>query len=113
MRRLSILLCFAASPAFAHAVLIDSTPAPDGHVKAGDLAIMLRYNSRIDAPRCKVTLTAPDGSVQRLATAAEGPDRMIVKVPVKPGDYTLRWQVLAIDGHITRGTVPFTVDAPK
>jgi methionine-rich copper-binding protein CopC len=25
------------------------------------------------------------------------------------GAYVVRWQVLAIDGHITRGDVPFTV----
>jgi methionine-rich copper-binding protein CopC len=30
-----------------------------------------------------------------------------------PGDYVASWQVLATDGHVTRGTVPFTVDAPK
>jgi hypothetical protein len=29
-----------------------------------------------------------------------------------PGVYVLRWQVLAIDGHITRGDVPFTVMEP-
>jgi hypothetical protein len=26
-----------------------------------------------------------------------------------PGDYRLRWQVLASDGHITRGEIPFSV----
>ena len=31
---------------------------------------------------------------------------------LKPGAYTLRWQALALDGHITRGDVPFTVTAP-
>jgi hypothetical protein len=29
-----------------------------------------------------------------------------------PGAYTLIWQVLSIDGHITRGTLPFSVVAP-
>jgi methionine-rich copper-binding protein CopC len=29
-----------------------------------------------------------------------------------PGDYRLRWQVLAYDGHITRGEIPFTVMHP-
>jgi len=28
---------------------------------------------------------------------------------LKPGEYQLRWQVLAVDGHITRGEIPFTV----
>ncbi len=29
-----------------------------------------------------------------------------------PGDCVLRWQVLAVDGHITRGDVPLSVKAP-
>jgi methionine-rich copper-binding protein CopC len=28
---------------------------------------------------------------------------------IQPGSYRLRWQVLALDGHITRGDIPFTV----
>jgi methionine-rich copper-binding protein CopC len=28
---------------------------------------------------------------------------------MKRGSYILRWQVLATDGHITRGQVPFQV----
>jgi len=28
---------------------------------------------------------------------------------LRPGTYRLRWQVLASDGHITRGEIPFTV----
>jgi copper resistance protein C len=27
------------------------------------------------------------------------------------GDFVLHWQVLSIDGHVTRGDVPFRVDA--
>jgi methionine-rich copper-binding protein CopC len=34
-------------------------------------------------------------------------------VTLAPGAYTLHWQVLAVDGHITRGNVPFTVDATR
>jgi len=107
----AVLSGFAATPACAHAVLIDSTPAPDGHVKPGPIAIRFRYNSRIDAPRSKLTLTSPDGSTSRLASRGEGPDYLDADTTVTPGAYTLHWQVLAVDGHITRGNVPFTVDA--
>ncbi len=31
---------------------------------------------------------------------------------LRPGTYKLRWQVLAIDGHITRGDIPFRVTTP-
>lgn len=100
----------APAPARAHAVLIDSVPAPAGHVPAGNLAIKFRYNSRIDAPRSKLTLTRPDGSTSRLASHGEGPDLLEAGLTLPPGAYTLHWQVLAVDGHITRGNVPFAVD---
>ena len=100
----------APCPALAHAVLIDSVPAPAGHVPAGSLAVKFRYNSRIDAPRSKLTLTRPDGSVSRLDSHGEGPDLLEAGVSLSPGAYTLHWQVLAVDGHITRGNVPFAVD---
>jgi methionine-rich copper-binding protein CopC len=28
------------------------------------------------------------------------------------GAWRVRWQVLAVDGHITRGDIPFTLRAP-
>jgi methionine-rich copper-binding protein CopC len=105
-------LIAAAPAAMAHAILVDSTPAPNGHVPAGKLAITFRYNSRIDTSRSKLTLTAPDGSETRLDVAdGPAPALLVAQTTVAPGDYTLRWQVLATDGHITRGSVPFTVDA--
>ena len=108
----ALLLALAASPAAAHAILIDSTPAPEGHVHPGTLNVIFRYNSRIDVPRSKLTLTAPDGTLTRLpATAGGKPDLLLATARVAQGDYALHWQVLAIDGHITRGNVPFTVDA--
>lgn len=106
------LASFAAPhAASAHAILIDSTPAPNSHVPPGALAVKFRYNSRIDAPRSKLTLSAPDGTARRLPSHGEGADLLEADVTLTPGAYTLRWQVLAIDGHITRGNVPFTVGA--
>ncbi len=79
----------------------------------GSTTIRLRYNSRIDAGRSRLTLTRPDGSTVVLPIGkAPKPDLLITQAALKPGAYSLRWQVLAIDGHITRGDVPFTVTAP-
>jgi len=98
-------------PAAAHAILMDSVPAVNGTAKGPDIAIDLRYNSRIDHKRSRLTLTLPDQSQQVLPIDLDGPDdRLDTKASLPPGAYTLRWQVLAIDGHITRGDVPFTVE---
>jgi methionine-rich copper-binding protein CopC len=110
---LAAVLLLGPVPAFAHAILVDSVPAPQSHVPAGRLAISLRYNSRIDAERSKVTLTGPDGTTERLEIASPGrPDMLRAEAMLRPGEYVLRWQVLAVDGHITRGDVPFTVTEP-
>ncbi|MBS0559739.1 MAG: copper resistance protein CopC [Proteobacteria bacterium] len=107
-----LVACFAAG-AWAHAVLVRSTPAAGGSVPAGELAFELHYNSRIDAGRSRLTLTGPGhaGTVLPVRAGAV-PDELRAAATLAPGAYTLRWQVLATDGHITRGDVPFTVTGP-
>ncbi len=107
----AVLGMVAVGPARAHAIIVDSVPAPLSHVPAGHVAIALRYNSRIDAERSKLVLRHGDEE-QRLPTrAAATPDLLDAGVTLAPGSYEIVWQVLATDGHITRGRVPFTVDA--
>jgi len=63
-------------------------------------------------------LTAHSGggdlSLQGFVTfAGDGPpDLLTTTAALSPGGYVVRWQVLAVDGHITRGDVPFTVTGP-
>jgi len=99
--------------AAAHAILETSEPANGAHVPAGALTLRLRYNSRIDRARSGLTLTRPDQSKITLRIDPEGPpDLLTSTVTLTPGAYVVRWQVLAIDGHITRGDVAFTVTGP-
>lgn len=108
---LFLVLAAAPLPAAAHAILMESVPAVNATAKGPDLAFDLRFNSRIDKKRSRLTLTLPDQSQQVLPIDADGPDdRLDTKATLPAGAYTLRWQVLAIDGHITRGDVPFTVE---
>ncbi|MBV9812178.1 MAG: copper resistance protein CopC [Acetobacteraceae bacterium] len=104
------LLPFAPGPASAHAILVESAPAPGGAVASGHFALRLRYNSRIDRSRSKLTITLPDGAQSRLPIDDSGPpDILTSQTDLQPGSYVLHWQVLAVDGHITRGDVRFSV----
>jgi copper resistance protein C len=99
--------------ATAHAILIDSSPAIRATVPAGHVSFTLHYNSRIDRGRSRLTLIAPDKSQTRLPIGADGAgDVMTTAADLAQGEYIVRWQVLATDGHITRGDLPFTVQAP-
>lgn len=107
----AIVMLWTARYVEAHAVLKESQPAANGKVAGPDVPILLRYNARIDAKLSKVQLLNPDNSTTDLTidkqTAA---DTLNTKATgLKPGAYRIRWQVLAPDGHITRGEVPFTV----
>jgi hypothetical protein len=95
----------------AHAVLVQSQPAAGGSVPAGKVDMSFSYNSRIDRARSRLTLTNPDHSLTVLKISPAGPPNVITTDAnlITPGAYVVRWQVLAVDGHITRGDVPFTV----
>ena len=103
-----------SGPAAAHAILLGSKPGLNEAVPEGEARIVLRFNSRIDADRSRLLLTRPDRTQAPLPIAPDSPaDVLTASAPVTPGAYSLRWQVLAIDGHITRGEVRFTVRAQR
>ena len=107
-------IAFAPNPAQAHAILEASQPPARGAVPAGTIHVRLRYNSRIDQARSVLTLIRPDKTRVPVPIDPDGPPETINAtldlVPGSPtGTYVLRWQVLAIDGHIPRGDLPFSV----
>jgi methionine-rich copper-binding protein CopC len=105
------MLVMAAPAVLAHAILVEASPAAGSAVGGPDLAVRLRFNSRIDGARSRLTLVRPDKQ-ERVLTLDEQPGPALLTARVTglvPGAYRLRWQVLATDGHITRGEVPFRV----
>jgi copper resistance protein C len=107
-----LLIALAPKPAWAHAVLMSSSPAANSAVTGPDVTILLRYDSRVDPVRSTLTLVSPDGKMRKVSIAGQtAPNLLSAKVTglVLKGTYVLRWQALASDGHITRGEVPFRV----
>jgi methionine-rich copper-binding protein CopC len=105
------LLFLLPHAAFAHAVLVKSSPAQGATVKAGDLDITLTYNSRIDALHSSLHLIGSDGKAHTLSVDGHaGPNLLVSKAAgLTAGEYKLEWQVQASDGHISRGVVAFRV----
>jgi copper resistance protein C len=98
----------------SHAVLLETIPAADSTTTGPNVSVRLRFNVRIDRNRSRLTLVLPDGkSVSLKIDEESAPDSLLSRANgLMSGDYHLRWQVLAIDGHITRGEVPFRVKSP-
>jgi len=105
------LLMACTEVCWAHALLMESSPKANSAVKGSDLTINLRFNVRIDGERSRLRLAGPDGVIQTLGPRVQPTaDTLETHVSgLKAGAYKLEWQVLASDGHISSGTVPFTV----
>lgn len=106
----ALLLVAGGAPAWAHAILLESAPAANATLRPGHAELRLRFNSRIDAARSRLSLGPPGQPGAPVALAAsDRPDVLAGPAELAPGRYVLHWQVLAVDGHITRGSVAFTV----
>ncbi len=97
--------------AFAHAILVHSTPADQAIVHSRTVNLVLEFNSRIDAGRSMLTLTGP---TEKNLPVQIQPSLKISELKgsasnLANGTYHLHWQVLATDGHITRGEITFSV----
>lgn len=111
---LLLMLCLLAGAAWAHAIIVESTPKMNDVIAGPVLEIKLRFNVRIDGGRSKLSLILPDGTSRAVELPRQlSPDSLSATVPeLLPGNYHLHWQVLASDGHITQGDIPFSVVIP-
>jgi len=109
---LLLLVACATQVCWAHAILMDSSPKLNSAVNGPDVDINLRFNVRIDGGRSRVLLVSPDGKVSPLTLASQAtPDTLQTRATgLKPGTYKLQWRVLASDGHMSSGDIPFTVN---
>jgi len=103
-----LLLTLAPRGAAAHAILLASIPASGATIPMGEFTFILRFNSLLDHARSRLILVGPDGEQTTLTISPAGPeDTLSALAIISPGGQSLRWQALALDGHITRGQIIF------
>lgn len=109
-----VLMLWPVSPVAAHALVVASTPSANAEIAGPAFDLRIQFSDRIDKRRSKLSLLSTTGqafAVQPLDDASA--DMLAGHVAgLAAGSYRLQWQVLAIDGHITRGEIPFTVTTP-
>ena len=105
-----LILGWSAPPAAAHAILLSTSPQANSTVDGRGVRLKLQYNSRIDGKRSRVLLVFPGDRERVIECDQTSPDILTSDLKdLAPGEYILRWQVLAEDGHITRGELSFRV----
>jgi methionine-rich copper-binding protein CopC len=106
------MLSLASESAWAHAILVESNPREGSFVTGPDLTAVLSFNSRIDQSRSRLSLDGPGLSAYPVPVNRDDtePTKLVAALHhLNTGIYTMHWQVLAADGHITRGTISFRV----
>jgi copper resistance protein C len=97
-------------PSYGHAVLVEAIPGAHSTVSGRSVKVRLQFNVRVDPKRSRIALVSPDKSQKLLTMTQSAPDVLESQLAgLETGDYSIRWQVLASDGHITQGEIPFKV----
>jgi len=113
----AVILLSAPGTAAAHALVIESRPPAGAKLTESPAEIYLRFNSKLEKRLSHVTISTEKGKPVALPIAADGhdrPDRLVLPVaPLAPGNYLVRYKVLAVDGHITEGILRFSVLEPR
>lgn len=101
--------------AFAHATPTTYTPAAGATELTVPETVTIHFSERIEEAASSIRVFAPDGAEAHTAEAAPADDPRVFIVPIEgdaEGVYTVSWQVVSVDdGHFTKGSYSFLVDA--
>ena len=102
------LVTFAVT-ASAHAHLEKSSPADGSVMMTSPSSIVLSFSEA--ARLTALSIQRADEAKQNLKPFPTAAARQISVPlpPLKPGAYSLTWRVLSDDGHVTTGTLRFTL----
>jgi len=85
------LLLAVAVAADAHAIIVAAEPGVGAILHGPKMQVMLRFNSRIDRERSRLSLLRSIGKPEIVPLAASAPDTLTGKLQaLPPGRYRLR-----------------------
>ncbi len=100
----------------AHVALVAATPVPGSTIGQPPKVVRIRFDQIPDPKFNGITLLDTSGkSVAGGPATTSGSDPSVVEVTLAaklpPGLYTVAWQALANDGHLTKGNYSFTLSS--
>lgn len=114
--RLSVAFAglLTATGALAHAHLQQQSPAAGAQLAASPQTLTLSFSEGIEPAFSGVSVTGPQQhavATGKLTRSADNPTQVTVPVAetLRPGEYTVAWHVVSVDGHKTKGQYTFSV----
>jgi methionine-rich copper-binding protein CopC len=104
-------LSTATPPVWAHAYPAISVPNNGAAVKESPREVRIQFTEAVEMAFSSITVKGPNKeTVSQGALRKLSDDTIAIDVkPLQPGSYTVEWQVLSVDTHITEGVLRFTV----
>jgi len=110
------LVLLGASPAAAHAELVETDPAEGAVVRTAPETVTLTFNETVRLTAQEVAVFDATGEQVDSSASASGPE-VSVSLPgaadLDHGTYVVSWNVLSSDGHPISGALTFSVGAPS
>lgn len=107
-----VALVGMASPAAAHATLIDSTPRSGEALQAAPDAIVLRFDDAVEIPLGSITVIDSNRRSIKVGKAHHGESSSVVEASLPdldPGAYAVSWRAVSADSHPISGAFTFTI----
>lgn len=106
----------AATDARAHAALVKADPARRAVLAKAPPQVRLWFNERLEPAYARVTLARTgSGPVKTGLPRLEATDSRVLILdlpPLAPGDYTVSYRVLSLDGHSLEQGYAFSILPP-
>jgi copper transport protein len=111
------LLLMAGGPVLAHSFVRSTSPKEGSTVTEVPDRLVMRFNGAVEVSFGSIRVLDPHGdSVDEGDPQYVAGKRSVVQVPLADelpnGRYTVRWRVVAADGHLQRGRFAFRLNAP-
>jgi methionine-rich copper-binding protein CopC len=103
------ILLLTNTAAYAHAQLLQASPAPGAQLVDSPAEIRLTFSEPLLAGS-RITVYGQNFSPTiELAPEIAGAELFAAVPPLEPGDYTVQWTAVSQDGHPLSGSYTFTL----
>ena len=100
--------------AWAHAYPAVSMPNNGATMQEPPRELRIQFTEGVEIAFSQITVKAANGDVVSQGKLRQlASDKLAVDLkPLSAGNYSVEWQVLSVDTHVTDGTLRFTVVTP-
>ncbi|HVN28893.1 MAG TPA: copper resistance CopC family protein [Candidatus Binataceae bacterium] len=107
-----ILLCADIAPVSAHSFPVEQRPAAGQKLAASPNSVTIRFDAPVEKLFAKMEVldaAGKDHVVGAPEVSSNGLELSSKVASLPPGKYTVKWAVVCVDTHHTRGSYSFSI----